>query len=441
MKKKILLGSTLGLLIALFFGVKFGLKYANIASAYASKTVCSGVFVSGRDFEDVKAKDLYPVPYVDVVVDYDNKTVSSTVYGLAKTTAIYRPGLGATLLNGFDADELKKQAKPFIDDSVKTKQELSYSSIPQEIDSAVLFQAIDKIFTEDDTAYTKNTRAVVVLYDGKIIAERYAPGFNAKTPLLGWSMAKSVTNAMIGLLVLDGKLDVNQPAPVEEWKNDERSKITLDNLMRMNSGLQFEEDYTKPCDATNMLFRTKAAGQYAINCKLKVNPGELFSYSSGTTNILQEIMRRKFKNLAEYQSFPFNRLFLKLGITSAVFEPDVSGTFVGSSFLYATALDWAKFGQLYLQDGVWGGERILPEGWVKYSSSETKNSGGKYAAQFWINHNDKEFPQDAFYADGHEGQMVCIVPSKKAVIVHLGCAHPQKFPYIGFTKEVLKAWK
>jgi CubicO group peptidase (beta-lactamase class C family) len=441
LKKKIILSASGLLVIVLIFGVRFGLQYANIASAYASKTVCSGVFVSGRDFMDVKTEDLYKVPYVDVKVDYENKSVTSSIYGLAKTTAIYRPGFGATLLNGANAEELRNQDKLKISDSIKSKQELVHAPVPAEIDSIKLFELIDRVFTEDDTSYVKNTRALVVLYDGKIIAERYGSKINANMPLIGWSMSKSVTNAMIGLMVFDGKLDIFKPAPVDEWKNDERKSITIDQLLRMSSGLEFEEDYGKPCDATNMLFRNQSTGIYAIHCKLATVPGNVFSYSSGTSNILQEIIRRQFKHHADYLAFPYNRLFRKLGMNSVVFEPDASGTFIGSSYMYATALDWAKFGQLYLQDGVWGGERLLPEAWVKYSGTESKNSGGVYAAQFWVNHKDKEFPFDAFYADGFEGQFVTIVPSKKAVIVRLGCTHGKQFDNVKFVKDILKAWK
>jgi hypothetical protein len=168
----------------------------------------------------------------------------------------------------------------------------------------------------------------------------------------------------------------------------------------------------------------------------------VWSYSSGTTNILQEIIRRQFASLAEYRAFPHQRLFQKIGMNSAVLEPDASGTYVGSSFMYATARDWAKFGQLYLQDGVWQGERLLPEGWVKYSSTETPHSGGLYAAQFWIDHADKTFPQDAFMALGFEGQSVTIIPSKQLVIVRLGCTPDERsFNRSAFVKSVLASVK
>ncbi|RYF70486.1 MAG: class C beta-lactamase-related serine hydrolase [Cytophagaceae bacterium] len=436
-KKIVAYGILLVLLAVLAYGLNFGLKYAYIGSSYAAKTVCSCEFVSKRDSASIRAQDLYAVPFATVEVDRTAKTVSATVYGLARVTALYREGLGCTLLNEITAEELRKQ--PGIPAS-NVPAELSKlpKSLFAEVNQPALQQVIDAAFAEKDPAHPIRTRAVVVVYKGEFIAEKYAPGFSAQTPLLGWSMTKSVTNAMVGMLVKDSKLDIQKPAPIDEWKADARQKITLDALLRMSSGLAFEENYAKPGDATYMLFRAKGAGAYALTSKATAAPNEVWSYSSGTTNILQEVMRRQFASLAEYRAFPHQRLFQKIGMTSAVLEPDASGTYVGSSFMYATARDWATFGQLYLQDGVWQGERLLPEGWVKYSSTETPHSGGLYAAQFWIDHADKTFPQDAFMALGFEGQSVTIIPSKQLVIVRLGCTpNEDDFNRSAFVKSVL----
>jgi CubicO group peptidase (beta-lactamase class C family) len=243
---------------------------------------------------------------------------------------------------------------------------------------------------------------------------------------------------MIGLLVKDGKLDIKKPAPIAEWQKDEWKNITIDHLLRMSSGLDWDENYAQPSPATEMLFRTKNAGLFALQVPAKYKPDEQWYYSSGSSNILQEIMRRQFSNLADYQEFPHKRLFAKLGMTSAILEPDASGTYVGSSFMFATARDWAKFGQLYLQDGIWNGERLLPEGWVKYSSAETPNSNGKYAAHFWLYHNDNQYPSDVYHAIGFEGQYVTIVPSKNLVIVRLGCTPNDNFDHPKLVREIIK---
>jgi CubicO group peptidase (beta-lactamase class C family) len=440
-RKKIIVSSLIILSVGLGYGFNFGLEYANIAASYAAKTVCSCVFVSGRTFESVKSEDLYAVPMAEVQVDETKQEVTATVYHLAEAKAIYRKGLGCTLVNEISEAEIRKQANLEITNTLPV-QDFILDSIPQNVDIKALQKAIDNAFEEKEKNRIIRTRAVVVLYRGHLIAEKYAPAISPQTPLLGWSMTKSVTNAMVGLLVKAGKIDIYQPAPIDEWKNDERKTITTDQLLRMSSGLSFEENYAKPSDATQMLFRKKGAGAYALTSKLGNEPDQVWYYSSGTSNILQEIIRRQFPNHTDYLAFPYLSLFQKIGMKSAVMEVDASGTFVGSSFMYATARDWAKFGQLFLQDGVWQGERILPEGWVKYSGTPTPKSNGRYAAQFWLEARDADFPQDAFMALGFEGQSVTIIPSKELVIVRLGCTpNENDFDRNQFVKDIVKAIK
>jgi CubicO group peptidase (beta-lactamase class C family) len=307
-------------------------------------------------------------------------------------------------------------------------------------DSVALEAVISPTFI-DDPEKPLQTRAVVILKDGQLVYERYGKGYSRDSRLAGWSMTKSVTGAMIGLMIKDGKLHLEQKNLLSEWIHDRRRDIALTDLLHMSSGLEFVEDYSSPSDATRMLFRARAAGVYAIQSLPKYKPGEVFYYSSGTSNVLQEIMRRQFATHAEYLHFPYRALFDKVGMASAVMETDRSGTFVGSSFMYATALDWARFGQLYLQDGVWNGERILPEGWATYSGTVIPQSGGRYAAHFWKGSYDKDFPADAYIADGFEGQSVTIIPSHNMVVVRLGCTHGQDFDNIGFVKNILRAEK
>jgi CubicO group peptidase (beta-lactamase class C family) len=440
-KKKITYGVLLALLLALGFGGNYAIQYAYIGSSYAAKTTCSCVFVSKRSWESTKAEDLYPVNFVNVAIDQQAQSVTANVYGLAEAKAIYRKGLGCTLVNELSEEEIKQQATVNLLDNIPTDA-LKIVDTLANVDYKALQQTIDAIFAEKNPAQILRTRAVVVLHKGQIIAEKYGNGISAQTPLLGWSMTKSVTNAMIGLLVKDGKIDIKKPAPITEWASDERKNITTDHLLRMSSGLDFTEIYSQPSDATQMLFRKKGAGAFAITSKAKAKPDEIWDYSSGTTNILQEIARRTIGKEEDYLNFPHQRLFRKIGMYSAVLEPDASGTYVGSSFMYATARDWARFGQLYLQDGVWEGERILPEGWVSYSAAETPKSNGLYGAQFWLDHQDKDFPQDAFMALGFEAQSVTIIPSKTLVIVRLGnTPNEDHFDRKGFIKAIVKAIK
>lgn len=438
-KRKIIYAILLVVLVGLVYAGNFAIQYAYIGSSYNAKTVCSCMFVSGRELENIKNEELYAVPFSTIKVDEVNKAVTATIYGLAETKAIYRKGLGCTLVNELSEEEIRKQ--PTVPSADTLTENLLMADDLGGIDKIALEKSINEAFQEKDPQNVIRTRAIVVLHDGKIIAEKYAPNIKPETPLLGWSMTKSVTSAMIGLLVKDGRLDIKKSAPIAEWQNDERKKITIDHLLRMSSGLDFEENYAAPSDATQMLFRKKGAGAYALQSKAATEPDKVWSYSSGTSNILQEIIRRQFATQADYFVFPYQRLFHKIGMKSAVLEPDASGTFVGSSFMYATARDWAKFGQLYLQDGVWNGERLLPEGWVKYSATETPHSDGKYAAHFWLDHQDKTFPQDAFMAVGFEGQYVTIVPSKNLVIVRLGCTPKDNFNHSALVKSVVAAVK
>ncbi len=433
MLKKIGLALLGVLVLVLGVGLYFGMPYLNIVSSYAAKTSCSGVFVAGRSQESL-AQDLHAVSFSSQTVDKVGQSVSSNVFGLAPAKAIYRQGLGCTLVNELSESQIRAQP------SVPDRTALEIVAL-EPSKNAALETAIESYFVDTDPEKAINTRAIVVMQNGKILSEKYAAGFNQKTPLLGWSMTKSVTNAMIGMLVEDGKLEINKSAPIAEWRSDDRKNITLDNLLRMSSGLAFVEDYAAPSDATRMLFRKKDAGAYAISAKLKSAPGSVWSYSSGTSNILQEIIRRQFSNHKDYLAFPHQDLFQKLGMNSAILEPDASGTYVGSSFMYATARDWAKFGQLYLQDGAWNGQQILPKGWAAYSSKSTPNSGGEYGAHFWLNKNDKAFPQDAFMAQGFEGQNITIIPSKQLVLVRLGMTYKGEFNDFEFVKRLVATIK
>jgi CubicO group peptidase (beta-lactamase class C family) len=294
-----------------------------------------------------------------------------------------------------------------------------------------LASVLESAFTSPDGKQPTGTRAVVILHHGRIVAERYAPGFRKDTPLLGWSMTKTVMNALVGIMVKEGRLSLQDPVPVPEWRDprDPRRKITLHNLLQMSSGLRFREDYGNPLqDVTTMLFGVPDAASYAARKPLAAEPGTRWSYSSGTTNIISRGIREVLGD-DEYVEFPRRALFDPLGMGSAVIEPDASGTFIGSSFMYATARDWAKLGQLYLQDGVWGGRRVLPEGWVKYTTTPAPQAPEqKYGAHVWLKipeefssgDSRKALPADAFHAVGHEGQLVSIIPSKDLVVVRLG---------------------
>jgi len=306
--------------------------------------------------------------------------------------------------------------------------------------------ALDHAFAEPTAPPYRWVKAIVILHDGKIVAERYAPSYSADTPFFGYSLSKSVTNALRGILVREGKLSVDGPAPVPEWSNpaDPRHAITVNQLLRMTSGLDLEESDSGFDPISRMLFLEPDMGAFAARAPLKTPPGTNWNYTSGNTLILSRIIRDAVGGRAQnVLEFARRELFEPLGITSATIEFDCSGTPVGSQYVLASARDWARLGLLYLHDGVASGKRILPEGWVQYSAEPTLNSA--YGAGFWTNRGSNEdaqwrvragMPGDSFYGSGNFGQRLVIAPSESLVIVRLGFTHSPDFDMRGLVRLV-----
>jgi len=437
-----------------------------IGTGYVAKYLCSGVFISGRDPDSVFREDVAPVnplaAVVSVNIDRPNKRVTADSFGLFRAAAVYREGCGCTLAVGVSEDDLRKQDIAASAPIKKLPDELPWPDgngkitgpLPAGVDGGKLSKALDNAFAESGSEKLKHTRAVLVVYDGRLIAERYAPGFDRKMPLLGWSMSKSITNALVGIMVKNGRLRLNEPAPVPEWKKegDPRGKITLDQLLRMSSGLEFGEIYKPLYDATRMLYGSSDFAAYAAAKPLASAPDSKWSYSSGTANIISRIVRTE-ADKTHRNSYAFMReeLFDRIGMETAVPEPDPSGTYVGSSYTLATPRDWARFGLLYLQDGVWNGERILPEGWVAYTTTPTPGAPkGEYGALFGLNAGPASdpgkrrwpsSPADAYSADGYQEQKVIMIPSKNIVLVRFGATSVRKaWNTDAFIADVLAAF-
>jgi CubicO group peptidase (beta-lactamase class C family) len=441
-------------------------KSLPIISGYAAKVACSGVFVAGRPQERVLREDLgsWPVNLASCTVDFQDSSVTASVLGLARRKAIYRWRLGATLVSGIAEESVRDQhaVRPLapavnpdtidwpmgdrvlpkgpagdgVDRTVAMRIGGGYRGLPR-IDSAGLQAAIGAAFGEGGAAAT-GTRAVVVVYHGQLVAERYAEGFDRHTRLLGWSMTKGIVNALVGVLVGQGKLNTGAPAPVEAWKDDGRRQITVADLLHMNSGLWWWEFYGGPSDATEMLFGEANMGSYAERSSLRHSPGQVFNYSSGTANILSAIVRKVIGD-DYYYRYPYEQLFEKVGMYSAILEPDAGGTFVGSSYCYATARDWARLGLLYLHDGVCNGRRILPEGWVRWTTT-----GGDYGALWWLNNRGRRHPRipaDCYACEGYEGQYLWVVPGKDLVVVRMASEHGSRLDPDTFLPGVLGALK
>ena len=418
MKKKTILRIVLAVLAAAILG---GCLYLNsllpIITGYAAKNLASDVFVSGREPAEVEALDLHFsfIKFTRNKVDFENKTVTSR-FLWGKSVAAYRDGYGVTLLRG-------KKAPAFQAEKYPLAPEAGGPDFLEPGDSALTARLapIAKALV-DDHAYNGTPFAFVVLHEGKVVAERYREGLSARTRLLSWSMAKSFTNALAGLMYGDGLVDIFAPTGIPEWQGDERSAITLNDLMQMQSGLEWNEDYGNRSDVNLMLHREKDMGLYAIDKPLEHKPGTFWYYSSGSTNIVMRYLRGKFASDAEFLTYVRERLFAPLGIHNAVFEPDMSGTPVGSSYLYITAREFASFGQLFLGDGVFQNRRILPEGWVEYSVTPASASNDGYGSFFWLNKDGfwPDIPKDMFNCQGHDGQEIFIIPSKDLVVVVLG---------------------
>ena len=316
---------------------------------------------------------------------------------------------------------------------------------PPEINSKAMKRVLDRAFREDDPHTPKRTRAVVVVQDGWVIAERYAEGIRADMPLIGWSMSKSITHALIGRALQEGLLDPNLPPNVPEWSDpqDPRQRISLNQLLRMNSGLAFEESTgALNSDLVRMLTQEADMAGFAASKPLVQQPGKRWNYSSGTTNILSRILRDAIDDDQRYWSFPSRALFAPLGMTSAVLESDSSGTLVGSSLVWASGRDWARFGQLYLDQGSWNGAQLIPLDWVEQARTASRGSKGGYGAHWWLSRRKsrRDLPKDSFSAEGYQGQLLLVAPSQRTVVVRLGQT-PKKpgFDANAFGAEVLSA--
>lgn len=415
--------------IVIILAIVGGCIYLNtlmpIITGYAAKNLASAVFVSGREAKDVEAIDLNFsfIRFTSNTVDYENKTVTSR-FLWGKSTAAYLEGYGVTLLRGVTAEQLKEQRIPLDVLRKAQAQQDTISKAPLPVGDSTVAKRLAPIANAfvNERAYHGHPFAFVVLHKGGVVAECYDKGISRDTKLLSWSMAKSFVNALIGIMVKDSLIDIHTPLDISEWQGDGRKAITMHDLMQMQSGLEWNEDYGARSDVNIMLHCERDMGLFALLKPLKYEPGTHWQYSSGTTNIVMRYLRSRFSSDEAFIHYMHSRLFAPLGIVDPVFEQDLSGTPVGSSYLYATARDFARFGQMYLNDGCVGNERILPEGWVDYTHTSASASGDHYGAFFWLNRNGKfpDVPKDMYYCDGHDGQDIFIFPSQQLVVVILG---------------------
>jgi CubicO group peptidase (beta-lactamase class C family) len=426
-------------------------RLGEAGGGYKAKVLASAVFVSGRRPEDVLAADVRFDDYLILrlfraSVDLARKRVTVRFLGLlTPRTAVFRPGLGCALAGG----RPPRVAGP-VELPAGSGQPGPWETAEA---SAALKRLVDAGFSEPDPNKLRRTRALLVVKDGRLVAEAYAPGFSKETPFCGWSMSKSVLALLVGAAAGRGLLRTSDRALLPEWAGpgDPRGAVTLEDLLRMRSGLAFDETYADPLsDVTQSLFALPDSAAAAAAKPLLYPPGTWWKYASGTSNIVSKVLRRALERGGlDYHRFPREALFGPLGMGTALFETDAAGTFVGSSFVYAAARDWARLGRLCLQDGVWEGRRLLPEGWVKFLSTPTPQSVGDcYGAHWWTKvaremGGDSEAARrlpPAFHAFGHEGQCLSVVPSAKLVVVRLGLSvKVDAWNHAEFLDSLLKA--
>ena len=438
----------IALLISIFYIGFTSYPKLDLISGFAAKSIASGHFIDGRSQEMIEKGD-NDIKLIDLAKNKINeagKFATASVYGLKERKAIYREGLGATLIDeDFDSStpyEIPKRNKSRNNLTFPYGDKEQKDTVFSNVDYAKLNSAVANAFDSEGNV-TKRTRSLLVIYKDKIIAEKYDTGFNKESKILGWSMTKSITATVFGILQHQGKYTINTAAPIPEWKNDDRKIITTSDLLHMNSGLAWEEDYTAISDATKMLFLSRNMGRIQLEKKVAYKPNTHWNYSSGTTNLLSYILRNQFKTHQEYLDFWYSALIDKIGMNSMVVETDMAGNFIGSSYAWATSRDWGKFGLLYLHEGYWNGDQLFDKSWAKYVATPTNGSNGDYGAHFWLNAGGRypDAPRDLYSANGFQGQKVFIIPSQDLVIVRMGLTEDAKFDVNGMLKGILGSFK
>jgi len=441
-KKKIILLVTTTLCGALALTAVRAHDVPRVATGFVSHTLCSAAFVSKVDPDEVYAETVEAMPGVGLIawalayhVDREAKQVTATLFGGGQSRAAYRDGLGCYVDNGGEAADAS--VPPALGEQQRALLPEIAGAAVVEPANPDLKRALDRAFAEPEQLPLRHTKAVVVVKDGHIIAERYAPGYGVDTPILGYSATKSVISALTGILVRQGKLAVDEPAPVAAWQDpsDSRHAITVDDLLRHTSGLAMGSSLNASlasalAPVNRMKYIERDMAGFAESSALETAPGSAWNYHDGNYLILSRLIRDAAGGrAADVLRFARRELFEPLGMRNVTLEFDATGTPEGSAQMLAPARDWARFGLLYLNDGVVGGKRILPEGWVSYSASLTPNGWVGIGAGFWTNRGDSKgsqfrtslgMPRDAFYASGTFGQYVIIVPSERLVVVRLG---------------------
>jgi CubicO group peptidase (beta-lactamase class C family) len=435
--------------------------------AVAAKQLCTLQFVSGLDEE--RAREWYLAGLLRgadsamrIETDRAGGSVTVSLLGLARARAVHRGGLGCTLVHDPSIE------MPAIDGAATASAGMQLDRPHREavFEASALDAALARAFQQDPDRPPANTLAVVVLHDGRLVGERYAEGITPETRLPGWSMTKSVTATLIGILVEQGRLRVHAPGAIREWRGSEdpRSGITLDHLLRMTSGLLLTEagEAGDGLDPTSrVLYREADGARFAAMQPLVREVGTHFEYMSGNTVLAMRAAQEAIGgDVREAHAFIHENLFGPLQMQGAVLEADQAGTFLGSTHMVASARDWARFGQLYVDGGMAGDRRLITRDWIDYVTTLTQQSdpaargdvfweAGRsgYGAGFWLfsgtdpGDGRSALPADAFDANGFQGQYVHVIPSRQLVVVRLGATQHRDYDHDRLPHDVLAAMK
>ncbi|WP_288129760.1 serine hydrolase [Microbulbifer sp.] len=401
----------------------FNLRHSlQLLTGMGAKLACSAHFISGFDPQRIR-RDLqaYSRAFHLLSLKYSNDSVQAELGGAGKRTAQFVPRAGSTLI--------PSGREPGLNLPTWTQ--------PGEVGSHVTETAIDsetqKLSDDilaEDTVNGFDTRALIVVRDGKLISESYGPGISNNTRLLGWSMTKSLTAILLGRMEQLGLADPHSDQLFPEWQHDQRSEITLEHLLQMRSGLRFDERYLPGSDVTRMLFTDPNCWQRALDSPLIHPPGAFFDYASGSTNLLTRWIQLRLGGTQACVDFLYRELLWPLGMSNTLFEMDASGVLVGSSYTYATGRDWAQLAALLLNRGRHGDQQIVGEDWVARAlRPNASENDDRYGYQIWLNSGDRQsqrytgLPQDACFMLGNHEQKILMIPSLNTAVVRLGwCA-------------------
>jgi len=411
-----------------------------VATGIGSKLLCSAEYVIGNNREQAFEDLVQYSPILSQIsysYDEQNKTVTTDLFGLQRKTASYIEGLGCAV--DYDGYNQRQEI---------TIRSTRPSAAPWPAGDGVGarnpdVQSLLESILEEDNATGYNTRALLVVSDGRIIGEVYGQQMTEESPLLGWSMAKSLNSIMLGNLEMRGLIDLTAEAGFDNWQFDERSTIRIEDLLQMADGLAFSEQYNPGDDATAMLFTAASSSDYVLDMPLAAEPGTRFNYSSGTANILSRLYTNTLGGpQAAYDNF-IEHIFTPMRFQDAVFETDASGVFMGSSYFYASARDWARMGLLMLNGGEINGQRLVTEEWVVRATTPNATDNDKaYGYQWWLNRGNERLrfpnlPEDMYYANGNRQQSVMVIPSRDTIVVRLGWT-AGRYPLGGHVERILE---